>query len=460
MTSVDNKMDYNDAIAYLYGLQKHGVKLGLDNTIRLLGILGNPQDSFKSIHIAGTNGKGSTSAMIASMLQAANFGVGLFTSPHLVSFTERIKVNSVEISEAEVVNLTDEIRTAIQNSELRSASGGPNSELNPTFFEFVTAMAFLYFKRKGIDWAIVETGMGGRLDATNILIPRVSVLTKVSLDHKEFLGQTLRDITTEKAGIIKYGIPVVSSSQDREAMDIIMQKALEKKSNLYVYNQDFTAYLKNIGMQGIVFDYNGERRLPDLFVPLCGVHQLENASVAIRTVEVIMGEPDMPDSVRKGLSMTRWPGRLELVKMNQANYDILIDGAHNPSASEALAVALKGYFIPFYGKVILILGVMADKDAEGIMKPILPLASDVIFTAPDYERAASPSVLAGYAYSLGSDSSVAGSVKEAIDMAIRIANSELRSRNLILITGSFYTIGEAKIALGQRSTCPSLMGLR
>lgn len=453
MNPVDNMMEYNNAIAYLYGLQKHGIKLGLENTIRLLSLLGNPQYSFKSIHIAGTNGKGSASAMIASMLQAAGYKTGLFTSPHMVSFTERIKVDDIEISETEVIELTEEIRNIIGKSQ--------QSGLNPTFFEFVTAMAFLYFRRKGVDRAVIETGMGGRMDATNVLFPSVSVITKIGFDHKEYLGEALADIAAEKAGIIKDGVPVVSSAQDKEAMGVIIQKAYEEKSGLFVYSQDFTSHLRDAGIEGITFDYDGKNRLSNLFVPLCGMHQLENAAVAIRAVEIIMGESAiLPESVKKGLVMTEWPGRLELLRMNQANHDILFDGAHNPSASHALAEALKRYFIPFYGKIILILGIMADKDIAGIMKPILPLASEVIFTAPDYERAASASALAECAHSMGFSSRVAGSVKDAVDAAVQSINLEQQGRNLILITGSFYTIGEAKTALGRRNTCPSLTGLR
>ncbi|HBR21084.1 MAG TPA: bifunctional folylpolyglutamate synthase/dihydrofolate synthase, partial [Nitrospiraceae bacterium] len=196
-------MGYAAAINYLYGLQKHGIKLGLDNTAKLLFLSGNPQNYFSSVHIAGTNGKGSTSAIIASILQTAGVRTGLFTSPHLVSFTERIRVNNEEIREDEVIELTEEIRSTIEGSEL-----------NPTFFEFVTVMGFLYFKRKNIDWAAVETGMGGRLDATNVLTPEVSVITNISYDHKDFLGNTISEIAEEKAGIIKKGVPVITSEQE------------------------------------------------------------------------------------------------------------------------------------------------------------------------------------------------------------------------------------------------------
>lgn len=454
--------EYNDAVAFLYALQKYGIKLGLDNPRRLLSLLGDPQDSFRSIHVAGTNGKGSTSAMIASVLKSAGCKVGLFTSPHLVSFTERIKVSDVEISEQEVVELTNEIREIVRaGSEAGSrkpeaeTAAGPEPFL-PTFFEFVTAMGLLYFKRRGVEWAVVETGMGGRLDATNVLMPKVTVITNISYDHREFLGQTMKEIAGEKAGIIKSGIPVVSSSQEHEAAKVIEEKTSGGKAPLFVHGRDFFSRVKNSDMNGITFDYEGGKRLKGLYVPLCGMHQLENASVAVKTIELITEEEGISDqSIREGLAQTIWRGRLELIKDAGYNYDILIDGAHNPSASKALAEALKRYFLPSYGKVILILGIMADKDIDGIMKPLLPVASETIFTAPGYERAASPEKLADYASVMGFSSEVTHSLKEALDRAGASAEGS-SLRTLTVITGSFYTIGEAKICLGREGVLARL----
>lgn len=467
MDSADKKRaDYDGAIAFLFGLQKYGIKLGLDNTLRLLSLLDNPQGSFKSIHIAGTNGKGSTSAMIASILKAAGLRVGLFTSPHLVSFTERIRVNDIEITEAEVVELTKEIRGIIVGSRKSEVgSQGPdskletlptgrqarNSKLNPTFFEFVTAMAFLHFRRRGIEWAVIETGLGGRLDATNILAPEVCAITNISYDHAEFLGETLREIAAEKAGIIKEGVPVASSTQEPEAMRVIYAKAEEKRSRLFVYGKDFVSRPRNIDMHGITFDYEGRESLDDLRAPLCGIHQVENASLAIKTLELIMEkEPITYAPVREGLAHARWPGRLELMKNAGDGCDILIDGAHNPAAAKALAESLREYFAPFYDRIILILGMMADKDTGGIMRPLLPLASEITFCAPDYARAASPEKLAADARTLGFESAIMSSVGKALDLAINraAAGSVSGGRALIVITGSFYTIGEAKAHLG------------
>ncbi len=438
-------MGYTDAINYLYSLQKHGIKLGLDNPMRLLSALGKPQNSFPSIHIAGTNGKGSTSVMIASILKMAGYKVGLFTSPHIVSFTERIRVNGEEIAEQEVIELTSEIRDIVVRME----------DFSPTFFEFVTAMAFLYFMRKGVDRAVVETGMGGRLDATNVIFPEVSAITSVSCDHKEFLGNSLTDIAREKAGIIKERVPVVTASQEPEVMNVIETKAVEKGSKVFAYGRDFSSVMKTEDIDGITFDYSGDKRFENLHVSLIGGHQLENASVALKTIEIVSKKSSHHASrithhaIRNGLGDTRWPGRLEIVGDNPP---ILVDGAHNPAASRAFAVALRKIFLHRYKRIILILGIMGDKDIKGIMEPVLPVASEIILTAPAYGRAATPRVLSEHALSLGFSSRTAGSVADAISMARGL----YRKGDLIVITGSFYTIGEAKEVLGQKGVLARL----
>lgn len=437
-------MGYTAAVNYLYGLQKYGIKFGLDNTAKLLFLSGNPQNYFSSVHIAGTNGKGSTSAMIASILQAAGFKTGLFTSPHLVSFTERIRVNNEEIREDEVVELTEEIRSTIEGSEL-----------NPTFFEFVTAMGFLYFKRKNIDWAVVETGMGGRLDATNVLLPEASVITSINYDHSEFLGKTISAIAEEKAGIIKDGVPVIMSSQEPSVMDAIKKKAEEKDAGLFVYGRDFSAAIKTEDTSGSVFNYNGDSNFEDLIISLPGRHQVLNAALALKTIEVISQKPLPntsrlnPDTIRAGLGNIKWQGRLELVSKEPP---ILIDGAHNPSAATILADSLREIFFKIYRRIILIVGVMSDKDIRGIITPLMPLATEIILTAPAYERAASPDVLSGHAISLGFSCRKTYCVAAAIAMAREI----YREGDLIVITGSFYTIGEAKEILGEKSVLGSL----
>ena len=441
-------MGYTAAVNYLYGLQKHGIKLGLDNTIRLLSLLDNPQNYFQSIHVAGTNGKGSTSVIIASILQAAGFRTGLFTSPHLVSFTERIRVNNEEIREDEVIELTEEIRSTIEGSEL-----------NPTFFEFVTVMGFLYFKRKNIVWAVVETGMGGRLDATNVLLPEAAVITSINYDHSEFLGNTISAIAEEKAGIIKDGVPVITSAQEPSVMDAIKKRAGEKNAGLFIYGRDFSAAIKAEDTSGSAFNYNGGNNFEDLAISLPGRHQVLNAALALKTIEVISQKPLPntsrlnPDTIRAGLGNIKWQGRLEFISKEPP---ILIDGAHNPSAATILADSLKEIFFRVYRRIILVAGIMSDKDIRGIMVPLLPIAAEIILTAPAYERAASPDVLYGHAISLGFSCRKAYGVADALTMAREI----YREGDLIVITGSFYTIGEAKEILGEKSVLGSLRETR
>lgn len=427
-------MSYRDTIDYLYGLQKHGIKLGLKNTLGLLGRMGNPQRDYRSAHVAGTNGKGSTAAMLASMLGRAGHRVGLFTSPHLISFTERITINSEKITEAEVVELADQIR--------EKASG-----MNPTFFEVVTIMGFLYFKKKRVRWAVVETGLGGRLDATNVLEPEVSIITTLGMDHMEFLGDSLEDIAYEKAGIIKRNKPVVTASR----ADAIERAARDLGSDLHVYGEDFSFTVTGRGSDGITFDYESPRlSINGLKVSLPGDYQALNASLAIKAFEILSGaSKDIEDMIREGLSSLKWPGRLEPVSLDPL---ILIDGAHNPGAAEALAETLRTGYLKNGEKLVLVMGVMGDKDVGGILNPLLPLAGEIIFAAPSYGRAADPGVLADHSSRMGRESKTAGSVREALDLAMAASGGRA-----ILVTGSFYTIGEALEALGEKGV---LTGLR
>ena len=432
-------MSYEGAIAYLYSLQKYGMKFGLDNIRQLMSAMGNPQESFRSVHVAGTNGKGSTSSMIDSLLRTAGVTTGLFTSPHLVSFTERIRVNGREIAEAEVVKLADEVR--------KTAEGIP--DFLPTFFEVTTAMAFLYFRKMHVAWAVVEVGMGGRLDATNILMPEASVITVIDSDHRDFLGSTLGEIAGEKAGIIKHGIPVISALQHPDAAEVLKQRAEECGSELAVCGRDFSADIVADELVGIRIDYRGDGEYHDLALRLAGRHQAGNAALAVKTMEVIMkNNPDMHCDIRRGLADTRWPGRLEFAKEHPP---VLIDGAHNPQAAAVLAEYLKKA-LNVYSRIILIMGIMNDKDRTGIMKPLLPLASEIIVTAPAYGRAASPAVLAAEARGLGRLAQTALTVADALNLAERL----FVQGDLIVVTGSFYTIGEVKETFGNKGVLARL----
>jgi dihydrofolate synthase/folylpolyglutamate synthase len=421
---VKSTMSYDDAIGYLYGLQAHGMKFGLDNIRALLRALGCPERAFRSVHIAGTNGKGTTAAALAGILASAGRKTGLFTSPHLVSFTERIRVGGREISPGEVVALAREVRD-------EAARAG----LAPTFFEVVTAMGFLHFARAGVEWAVVETGLGGRLDATNTLLPEVSVITRIGMDHAEFLGGTIPEVAREKAGIIKEGVPVVSYAQEPAALAALAEKA----GRLDLLGRDFFADVTAHGREGVTFTYRSERgALESLSLPLGGAHQAGNAALAVRAFELLGIGPAEPP-VRTGLAALHWPGRLELAHRDP---DVIIDGAHNPEAVAALARTLAEDCLRPGERVTLVFGAMADKDSRGMLLPLIPLAAEIVCAAPAFGRAARPEALAALARSLGH-----GNVTTAPTPAAALALA-VRSGRTVVVTGSFYMVGAVREALG------------
>lgn len=421
-------MSYRETLSYLFGLQKFGIKLGLSNINRLLELCGNPQFKLKAVHVAGTNGKGSTAATIAAIMREAGYNVGLYTSPHLIDFAERIRINGHEIEEPEVVRLTEGIRSKIRDSEFRE-----ELEL-VTFFEFTTVMAILYFAERGVDLAVMETGMGGRLDATNVIKPLVSVITNISIEHKDFLGDTLESIAFEKAGIIKEGIPVVTGVEQPSAFQVIEKACNEKGAPIYRLGRDFSFQRKG----NSAFSYRGIREsFDDLTLNLRGGHQFANASLAIAAAE-ILGQNWFtipPKATIAGLGKVSWPGRLETVSQNPR---IILDGAHNPAGAVVLANAVDKELE--YDKLYLILGIMADKDMEGIISPLAPLAHEVILSRPKYERASKASDLLPLARKYSKNCTSFEDLREAIDYARKRAGD----KDLILISGSLFTVGEAR----------------
>jgi dihydrofolate synthase/folylpolyglutamate synthase len=441
---------YQETIDYLYALQKQGVKLELANTGALMKLMGDPHREFRSVHIAGTNGKGSTSAFIAAMLQAAGYRVGLYTSPHLVSFTERIRINGKNISEAKVVELADRVRRGYQSGD------ASETRLNPTFFEVATAIAFSYFAEEAVDIAVVEVGMGGRLDSTNVIVPLVSVVTNIDLEHTEFLGGTLELIAAEKAGIIKQGVPVVTGAAQPAVIRLIQERADLAGSPLYILGRDF-------GPEQIVsasrqrFDYRGIReRQTGLTISLIGPYQVTNAALALAAVECLRGSGvAVPEqAVRAGLEQACWAGRLERVARKP---DIYLDGAHNPASARMLAAAIRELKRD-YQRLILVIGVLGDKDVKGIVREIVPLADSVIVTRPEYGRALDVGALAAEVRTLHQTSETA----DTVGIAIEKAREKTGSDDVILIAGSLYVVGEARAVLvpdnGVES--PGLAGLK
>lgn len=424
MTSMT--LSYPNAIDYLYGLQRHGIKLGLENTSRLLAALQSPERRFRSVHVAGTNGKGSTAAMISAVLNAAGHRTGLYTSPHLIDFTERIRVNGETIAPEQVARLTERVRAA-------------SSNLSLTFFEFTTAIAFLHFADSSVEIAVAEVGMGGRYDATNVLTPLVSVITSVDLDHQAYLGGALEQIALEKAGIIKPSVPVVTSANRPEAARVIEKVCRERNAVLYRTGSEML--VKGTSPQR--FQYQGIRwSLPDLNCALLGRHQLSNAGCALAALELLeaggvtIGEA----AVREGLRTVRWEGRLEWMPRTASGANVILDGAHNPAGARVLRKFLEETLKSEAGRLILVLGILSDKDVGGISAELVPLAAEVVVTRPRHERAASTEDLRR----LLPDTPARVTIRDPLEEALRYAQSTASAGDLICVTGSLYTIGEAR----------------
>ena len=418
-------MTYSSAVAYLFRLQKHGIQLGLETMTALTMRLGMPQTRYRTLHIAGTNGKGSTAAMAAAMLQAAGYRVGLYTSPHLVEFRERIRVNGEMIAESRVAQLTEQLQTLCQ------------PDLSPTFFEDTTAMAFQHFADSGVDVAVLEVGLGGRFDATNVVTPMACAITTISLDHQEYLGSTHSSIAFEKAGIIKPGVPVVLGRLDDDAWRTIEQVARDRQAPVFRINENFHTE----GETPQQFSYRGlGMRYDGLTCALEGQHQLDNAACALALLgaAVPQGIAVTSEAARAGLRTVNWAGRLEVADRRPT---ILLDGAHNPAAATVLADFLtrSGRSHPFR-PVVLVLGMMRDKDHRGFVEPLRGLVDEVVLTQAGLPRAATAQELQASLGGLLSHPHVVPSVRDAMALARQLATPE----GLVCVTGSLMLVGECK----------------
>jgi len=410
--------EYPDALTYLYSLEKRGMVFGLDNIRWILHRIGNPHDFLKTVHIGGTNGKGSVAAMLSHILKDAGYKVGKYTSPHLVSFTERITINEERITEAEVAEYITHIRHNID---------GLDPKRTFTFFDFTTALAFEYFYRNDVDIALIEVGLGGRLDSTNVVNPIVSVITNVAFDHMDYLGEDILQIAREKAGIIKKGVPVVTGAQDLPGR-IIEETGKMNNSSVYVVGRDFS--YEKTGTQ--VMSYSGlSIKLDDIFINLKGDYQFGNAATALCTAELLsmLGFGMDQRALYNGLSQVVWPGRLEIVEKKPT---ILLDGAHNVDGIKTLVNFIKNQFAG--RRRVLIFGVMKDKEYEKMLGEVLPCVDEVIFTSSTNERALIPA-------------SMKKSMPEAIvaenpSGALKKAKSISNENDVLIITGSLYLVGE------------------
>jgi dihydrofolate synthase/folylpolyglutamate synthase len=414
------KMSYPSVIQYLFNLQKFGIKFGLSKTENLLKTFGNPHMGQKYIHIAGTNGKGSVATFMASILEEAGYRVGMYVSPHLVRFTERFRINGEEITRDETVSLIEELKTAFDEYE------------PPTFFEAVTAMAILYFARKKTDIAIMEVGMGGRLDATNVITPLVTGITNISMEHQEYLGNRLSQIAGEKAGVIKKGIDVVTAVTQPSIRKQLELVAREKGAPIWRVGKDVTYRSTPSGLHYFGID----RHLKNLQPGLIGIHQARNAALALCMMERLekKGFSISEGHIREGLKKSYWPGRMQIIREHPT---ILLDGAHNAAAVRALARTLEKDFS--YEKMILVIGIMGDKDIGALLRAIIPMSDHVLYTRPVYSRAADPAVLMAQAPPLDVPEEAIPSLADALKRAEALASP----KDLIVVCGSLFTVGEA-----------------
>ncbi|MBP2639768.1 MAG: fpgS [Firmicutes bacterium] len=419
-------MNYDQSLDYLETLATFGIKPGLTRIEKLLDLMGQPQLRYRTIHVTGTNGKGSTTAMLAAILKAAGIKTGMYTSPHLVSYTERFLIDGQSASEGEFAAALTETAHYV---DAMVAEG----EDQPTEFEVLTAAAFHYFAQKGVEWAVIEVGLGGLLDSTNVIIPQASVITNVMLDHTDRCGTTVKEIAFHKAGIIKPGVPVITAATE-EALDVMIEKAAECRSPIYQKGLDFQAVrLGNQGMMQIIhvaapgFEFSEVVKLP-----LIGVYQVENCANAVMTALCLRkNEPRITNSaIHAGLQNVVWFGRAEVLKKDPV---IIIDGAHNPAGAKALRDTLNSVFP---GRPITFLfGVLRDKDRHGIIKELISPLDAVVVVSPLSPRAMPATELAPEISA--SHIEIADTIAEGLERAGILAGAD----GVVCAAGSLYLIG-------------------
>lgn len=444
---MSDETDYQRTLDYLYSFVDYSLtkadrlaqaNFDLSRMVELMHRLGDPHLAYPSIHIAGTKGKGSVTAMCSSILRTGGYRTGMYTSPHLEDYAERIQVNGHPIPHSTLVELVERIKPQIESIP------------QLTTFEITTALAFLYFKEMGVDAAVIEVGLGGRLDATNIILPVVSVITSISYDHTQVLGNTLTAIATEKCGIIKPALPVVSAPQDPEAMAVIEYIARERNAPLTVVGRDILAYpiQRNINHQVAEFSLPPREDMPinedalrklQVILPLLGDHQVENAAVAYLAIDRFRQKAlSISDNqIRDGFSKTYWPGRFEILNQNPP---LILDCAHNLESCHQLRLTLQTMFPS--QKVLLIFGASEDKDIDGMFDELLPFVEQAIFTKSFHPRAISPYLLEQKVKRANTPTLVIENVADAVQQALAM----LSEQQVILVTGSIFVVAEARHA--------------
>lgn len=422
-------MNFEESIRWLYSFKKYGSKLGLERISYLVKQLGNPQNTIKIIHVTGTNGKGSVCKFIGSILLKAGYNVGVYVSPHLQRFSERIVVNNEEISEGDVVLLVEKIKPVVVDMIKQNNT--------PTFFEVVTAMAFQFFSDCAVDFAVVEVGLGGRFDATNVVNPLVSIITNVSLEHTNYLGEDIKSIAFEKAGIIKKNVPIVTAVKN-DARDVVKKFAKEKNAHTIVINRNHWRRLSN-NMNYQEFLIQGAFKDYTVKTTLLGEYQGENIALAVFTIEQLQmnGVYLTDDDVLEGISTTLNPGRMEIISKEPT---VLLDGAHNPVGMKMLRKTLEEDFE--YDKLVLLIGILKDKSIQKMLSTIAPISDTIIVTKSNNVRACNPEFLKNAVDEIGYKKDLF--IEDSILKAIKHAKSVTKEDDIICISGSLFTVGEAR----------------
>ena len=425
-------MRYEDAMKYITEIGNFGSSYGLERTYRLLELLGNPQESLKLIHIAGTNGKGSTTAMITKILCEAGYKVGMYTSPFIEEFEERIQINGHNIPKEKLAELVEELKVVVD----KVIEEGYD---HPTEFEIITVLMLLYFKKEGVDFGVVEVGLGGRLDSTNVINPLVSVITSISFDHTNILGNTLTQIAGEKAGIIKKDTPTVIFPQVKEVYDIILEKCKKENSKLYVVEKN-DVVLKNINKSKTPYQIVEvmKENSYEINLPLLGQHQILNLGVALKVIEVLNSNNIVninKEVIKNAIANVKWMGRLEVLSNNPT---VVIDGAHNIQGIKVLTENIQKYFE--YKDLYLILGILADKDVVEMVNTITPIAKKIYAVTPHSNRAELAEDLKNVVIKVNENCEHYNNYEEALKNAMNDASHE----DLVLASGSLYMIGDMR----------------
>ena len=424
-------MNFVEAIEFLQKLTKFGFNFGLGRIEELLRRMDNPHQKVKVLHISGTNGKGSTATMIAGILQAGGYRTGVFTSPHLHSYCERYQINGVQITSERIAELLTVLRPQLESMVEEGFE-------HPTEFEVSTALAFLYFFQENVDFLVLEVGLGGAIDSTNVITQLVSVITNVAMDHMEYLGNSIREIATVKAGIIKSGSPVVTAADEPDAIEVIRDISRSKKCAITEVGRDVTWQIRESSTDGQYFDLRTARNeYRELFIKMVGTHQVINAATAVAAVEALAlnGFVLPEDTIREGLAGAAWPARLEIVNKCPV---VLLDGAHNLHGSMTLRKALTEVYS--YRGLILVFGMLGDKEREKVVAQLAPLAKAVVVTKPNSPRAGDWEKIADQVRKYVKDVYLIENIHKAVRHGMSMAGPE----DMVCVTGSLYMVAEAR----------------